>query len=118
MTKLTLQTSLQHEQNPNPLAVASTPVKLTEDMTSADVLNAIETSSIPNVAALFAAIVKHPSLPENKSVDKEAGTAMLLYKMYQSFLSGKSALVSCHRYPCGDGTDDHCVVVRFTPPKG
>ena len=72
----------------------------------------MEVSILQNNTALVSALKKF-DIPD----DAKVGAIQMILEIYRAFESGKFALISCHRYPCGDGTRDHCMTIRFTPPE-
>ena len=111
MTKLTYQTALIGEK-PQPIAVATNPIEIDTSQSISQIIAGMEVSILQNNTALVSALKKFDDIPD----DAKVGAVQMILQIYRAFESGEFAMVSCHRYPCGDGTRDHCMTIRFTPP--
>lgn len=112
MTKLTYQAVLIGEK-PQPIAVASNPIEIDTSQSISQIIAGLEVPILQNNTALVSALKKFDNVPD----DAKVGAIQMILGIYRAFESGKFALISCHRYPCEDGTRDHCLTIRFTPPE-
>ena len=111
MMKLTYQSALLGEK-PQPIAVASNPLEIDTSQSISQIIAGMEVPILQNNTALVSALKGIDTLPD----DAKIGTIQMILEIYRAFESGQFVLVSCHRYPCADGTRDHCMNIRFTPP--
>jgi len=96
-----------------PVAVSASPVMIETDDSIRKILAQIDDSVMANNMSLITALKQLEPIPEGSSNESIQG----ILEIYRAFESGKFSMISCHRYPYNDGSGDHAVTIRFTPPE-
>lgn len=111
--ELVFQGALIGLDNPKkPLAVSMSPIEIDLDDNTRKIRNDIEDAVVHNTSDLAFALKKLNNIPDSS----QSVSAMMMLEIYQAFESGQFALISSSRYPCEDGSGDHCLTIRFKPP--
>jgi len=111
---LSLQTVLFDNEKKSITASSISPVKIDFMKPTLQSASEVTDSLAATLVALIGAAKKNTPLPADKNAEQVS--TQILYMMYKAFESGEFAMKSCSRFPCEDGTNDHVLVLRFTPP--